>query len=110
MSNEKNLPPAPVGGNAAPASQARPSAAFDSVGPHDDAQLPGGRVDGGAPGGRPEMNFDDDEIYSGRGNGAATGGTADAPASDAAPLGAPSAGLSDRNGPSDRKDVEQGRK
>lgn len=47
------------------------------------------------------LNFDDDEIYSGRGNQARTGGSWDAQGADSGKLGAPSAGLSDRNGPSD---------
>lgn len=48
-----------------------------------------------------QLNFEDDEILSGRGNHARTGGTWNAQGGDSGKLGAPSAGLSDRNGPSD---------
>ncbi|MET0311931.1 MAG: hypothetical protein ABW051_07755 [Burkholderiaceae bacterium] len=47
------------------------------------------------------LNFDDDEIYSGRGNNARTGGTANAKGGDSAKLGPPAEILSNRNGPSD---------
>ncbi|MBI2768042.1 MAG: hypothetical protein HYX47_00325 [Burkholderiales bacterium] len=48
-----------------------------------------------------ELNFDDDEIYSGRGNNARTGGTWEADGGDSGELGTPREILSDRNGPSD---------
>lgn len=47
------------------------------------------------------LNFDDDEIYSGRGNTARMGGTANAKGGDSGKLGPPAEILSDRNGPSD---------
>jgi hypothetical protein len=53
-------------------------------------------------GGGGELNFDDDEIYSGRGNGARQGGTASAAGADSAPLGPPAEILSATNLPSDR--------
>jgi hypothetical protein len=46
------------------------------------------------------VNFDDDEVAS-RGNTTGAGGTWEAQGGDSGRLGAPSAGLSDRNGPSD---------
>ena len=53
------------------------------------------------------LNFNDEEIYSGRGNSARSGGTWDAQGGDSGQLGAPSAGLSDRNGPSDPDKAEE---
>lgn len=47
------------------------------------------------------LNFDDDEETHPRGKTTAAGGTWDAQGGDSGRLGAPSAGLSDRNGPSD---------
>lgn len=61
--------------------------------------------DTGAASDRPDaggqLNFDDDEIYSGRGNNARRGGTAHAEGADSAPLGPPAEILSDSNLPSD---------
>jgi len=48
------------------------------------------------------LNFEDDEIYSGRGNNARTGGTWQAQGGDSGKLGQPAEILSNRNGPSDR--------
>ena len=47
------------------------------------------------------VNFDDDDEISPRGKTTAAGGTWEAQGGDSGRLGAPSAGLSDRNGPSD---------
>lgn len=48
------------------------------------------------------LNFDDEDQTHPRGRTTATGGTWEAEGGDSGKLGAPSAGLSDRNGPSDR--------
>ena len=72
-----------------------------SAGPESGDQVIGGGTEGTAP-----LDFDDDEIYSGRGNSTRTGGTADAPGGDSGRLGPPSEQFSDRNGPSD---PDQGR-
>ena len=47
------------------------------------------------------LNFDDDEVMSGRGNHQRTGGTWDAHGADSGKLAPPRAIMSDRNGPSD---------
>lgn len=47
------------------------------------------------------LNFDDDEVMSGRGNNERTGGTWDAHGADSGKLAPPGEILSDRNGPSD---------
>ena len=59
-------------------------------------------ITGGTPDGTAALNFDDDEIYSGRSSRAHTGGTAAAKGGDSAPLGPPAEQLSDSNGPSER--------
>lgn len=48
------------------------------------------------------VNFDDDDMVHPRGKTTSSGGTWKAQGGDSAPLGPPGAGLSDRNGPSDR--------
>jgi hypothetical protein len=48
-----------------------------------------------------ELSFEDDEVMSGRGNGARTGGTWSAEGGDSGKLGPPREILSDRNGPGD---------
>jgi len=48
------------------------------------------------------LNFDDDEIYSGRGNNARSGGTWESSGGDSGKLGRPAEILSPSNGPSDR--------
>ncbi|NKE66017.1 hypothetical protein RAMLITH_09310 [Ramlibacter sp. RBP-2] len=48
------------------------------------------------------VNLDDDDMVRPRGKVTGAGGTAKAKGGDSAPLGPPGAGLSDRNGPSDR--------
>jgi hypothetical protein len=78
------------------------SSSSDPIGPHDDEeQQTGDRVEGGGTEGTPPLNFDDDEIYSGRGKEQRTGGTANAPGGDSGRLGPPGEQLSDSNGPSD---------
>lgn len=61
--------------------------------------------DTGAASDRPDaggtLNFDDDEIYGGRGNNVRRGGTAAAVGADSAPLGPPAEIHSDRNRPDD---------
>lgn len=47
------------------------------------------------------LNFDDDEVMSGRGNNERTGGTWAAQGADSGKLGPPREIMSDRNGPSD---------
>ncbi|GAC1603061.1 MAG: hypothetical protein NVS3B2_07240 [Ramlibacter sp.] len=47
------------------------------------------------------LNFDDDEVMSGRGNNERTGGTWQAQGADSGKLAPPREMLSDRNGPSD---------
>jgi hypothetical protein len=70
--------------------------------PHDEGLLQGGRVDGGNSGLHAAVDFDDDEIYSGRGNNARTGGTADAAGGDSGRLGPPSEQLSSSNNPQEK--------
>ena len=47
------------------------------------------------------LNFDDDEVMSGRGNNERTGGTWAAEGADSGKLAPPREIMSDRNGPSD---------
>ena len=77
------------------------SASIDSLGPHGVDEPPG---DAGLGGGGPDtapLNFDDDEIYSGRGNNVRTGGTTHAQGGDSGRLGPPAEQLSGSNTPSD---------
>lgn len=53
------------------------------------------------------VNLDDDDMVHPRGKVTGAGGTAHAKGGDSAPLGPPGAGLSDRNGPSDRGNKKQ---
>lgn len=53
------------------------------------------------------VNLDDDDMVRPRGKVTGAGGTAHAKGGDSAPLGPPGAGLSDRNGPSDRGNDKQ---
>ena len=53
------------------------------------------------------VNLDDDDMAHPRGKVTGAGGTANARGGDSAPLGPPGAGLSDRNGPSDRGNDKQ---
>ena len=81
--------------------------ASDPVAPHAQATAEGqppqpgkGGVESGGGDGTPPLNFDDEEIYSGRGKALRAGGTANAQGGDSGRLGPPSEQLSDRNGPS----------
>lgn len=81
--------------------------ALDAIGPHgQDTPLPGGIVSGGGTEDTAPLNFDDDEIYSGRGNNARTGGTTHANGGDSGRLGPPAEQFSDRNQPSDPTPAE----
>jgi hypothetical protein len=74
----------------------------DAIGPHGEGPPSRGRVDRrSTDGGEAPLNFDDDEIYSGRGNTQRTGGTTPATGGDSGRLGPPSEQLSDSNLPSD---------
>lgn len=53
------------------------------------------------------VNLDDNDMVHPRGKVTGAGGTAHASGGDSAPLGPPGAGLSDRNGPSDRGNRKQ---
>ncbi len=48
---------------------------LDPIGPHGPNPPSHGRVSGGDAGAEAEVNFDDDEIYSGTGNNSRRGGT-----------------------------------
>ena len=54
------------------------------------------------------LNFDDDEVMSGSGNNARTGGTWAARGADSGKLAPPREIMSDRNGPSDIDNGEGG--
>lgn len=69
---------------------------------HDDALQPGGQVISGGGEGRPPLNFDDEEIYSGRAKARRSAGTTQAPGGDSGRLGPPTEQLAPTNGPSDR--------
>ena len=59
------------------------------------------QVSGGGAEDKAALDFDDDEVYSGRGKSIRSGGTANAQGGDSGRLGAPAEQLSDQNGPSD---------
>lgn len=63
-----------------------------------------GVVSGGDADGQPAVNFDDDEIYSGRTARIHSGGTTAAAGGDSGKIGPPSEQLSSSNGPSDTQD------
>jgi hypothetical protein len=72
----------------------------DPIGPHDDNPPSRGKLErGGTPDSAP-LNFDDDEIYSGRGK-KRDGGTTHAAGGDSGKVGPPAEQLSDTNAPSD---------
>jgi hypothetical protein len=72
----------------------------DPIGPHDDNPPSRGRLErGGTPDSAP-LNFDDEEIYSGRAK-TRDGGTTQAAGGDSGKLGPPAEQLSDTNAPSD---------
>jgi len=60
-----------------------------------------GSVSGGDADGQPGLDFDDDEIYSGRSARIHSGGTTAAAGGDSGKIGPPSEQLSSSNGPSD---------
>lgn len=72
----------------------------DAIGPHDANPPTRGAVQGGGTSETAPLNFDDDEIYSGRGK-VHTGGTTQAAGGDSGRLGPPAEELSDTNAPSD---------
>lgn len=71
----------------------------DAIGPHGPNPPSRGRVSHGKAGADAEVDFDDDEIYSGTGNNARRGGTSTSTGADSGKLGAPSEQLSDSNQP-----------
>ncbi|WP_395349021.1 hypothetical protein [Variovorax sp. UC122_21] len=73
----------------------------DAIGPHGDKPPTRARVETGGGPGEPPLDFDDDEIYSGRGR-ARDGGTQQSGA-DSGLLGTPAEQLSDRNGPTEHR-------
>ncbi|VWX57862.1 conserved hypothetical protein [Burkholderiales bacterium 8X] len=79
----------------------RSSSAPDAIGPHGDEAPQKGQVSGGNADGRQAIDFDDGEIYSGRGKNVRQGGTAHSPGGDSGRLGPPSEQLSGSNQPSD---------
>lgn len=64
-------------------------------------QTRNGIVSGGDADGRKALDFDDEEIYSGRRSRAHSGGTAASAGGDSGKLGPPAEQLSSSNGPSD---------
>jgi hypothetical protein len=72
----------------------------DAIGPHDDDPPTRGSVDSGGTPDTAPLDFDDDEIYSGRGK-VRSGGTTQAQGGDSGPLGPPAEQLSPTNSPSD---------
>jgi len=79
-----------------------PVGPLDAIGPHgQDTPVGGAVVSGGGGEEKEPVNFDDEEIYSGRGKATRAGGTTHANGGDSGRLGPPSEQLSDRIGPSD---------
>lgn len=68
---------------------------------HSHGSASGDAVSGGDGDGKAALNFDDDEIYSGRTARAHTGGTTASAGGDSGELGPPGEQLSSSNGPSD---------
>ncbi|MDB5731648.1 MAG: hypothetical protein JWQ03_1543 [Variovorax sp.] len=64
-------------------------------------QTSNGIVSGGDANGKAALDFDDDEIYSGRSARVRSGGTTAAKGGDSGKLGPPAEQLSSSNGPSD---------
>lgn len=75
---------------------------LDPIGPHGPNPPSHGRVSGGDAGAEAEVNFDDDEIYSGTGNNSRRGGTSKSTGADSGRLGPPSEQLSDSNQPREK--------
>ncbi len=82
-------------------SRRRSAPVADVVGPHGDDPPTRGAVDSCGAEGRAPLNFDDDEIYSGRGK-VRSGGTTQAEGGDSGLLGPPPEQLAPTNSPSDR--------
>ncbi|MDQ0028086.1 hypothetical protein J2X90_005939 [Variovorax paradoxus] len=72
------------------------------IGPHGPKPPSHGQVSGGDAGAEAEVNFDDDEIYSGTGNNTRRGGTSKSAGGDSGALGPPSEQLSDSNQPREK--------
>ncbi|WP_225781371.1 hypothetical protein [Xenophilus sp. Marseille-Q4582] len=68
---------------------------------HDDAMLPGGQVVSGGGEGRPALDFDDEEIYSGRAKARRSAGTTEARGGDSGRVAPPAEQLAPTNRPSD---------
>ena len=75
---------------------------LDPIGPHGPKPPSHGQVSGGDAGTEADVNFDDDEIYSGTGNNTRRGGTRKSPGGDSGALGPPSEQLSDSNQPREK--------
>ncbi|QGW82520.1 hypothetical protein [Variovorax paradoxus] len=75
---------------------------LDPIGPHGPNPPSHGRVSGGDAGAEAEVNFDDDEIYSGTGKNSRRGGTSKSAGADSGELGPPSEQLSDSNQPREK--------
>lgn len=91
----------PSGGTHATDELVEDSAGIDAIGPHGVDEPTGDAVLGGGGPDTAPLNFDDDEIYSGRGNHARTGGTTHAQGGDSGRVGPPAEQLSGTNTPSD---------
>ena len=68
---------------------------------HDEDMKSGGKVIAGGGEGRPPLNFDDEEIYSGRAKAQRSAGTTHAAGGDSGRVGPPAEQFSSTNGPSD---------
>lgn len=77
-------------------------ARLDAIGPHGPNPPSRGRVSGGDAGAEAQVDFDDDEIYSGTGNNARRGGTSKSTGADSGKLGPPSEQLSDSTQPREK--------
>jgi hypothetical protein len=75
---------------------------LDPIGPHGSNPPSQGQVSGGDAGAEAEVNFDDDEIYSGTGNNSRRGGTSQSAGGDSGALGPPSEQLSGSNQPREK--------
>jgi len=85
---------------AAPKSRQAGAPVQDAIGPHDDNPPSRGAVQSGGTPDTAPLNFDDDEIYSGR-DKVRSGGTTHAKGGDSGLLGPPAEQLSPTNSPSD---------
>lgn len=73
---------------------------------HDEDMQPGGQVISGGGEGRPPLNFDDEEIYSGRAKARRSGNTTETAAGDSGRIAPPAEQLASSNGPSDPDSVD----